>query len=149
MKEKKRKFQIRFNVHSTSENERWRLITDGDEKLVRDIIIDGHTYTSMDWMEELNEYKWHVSCEGYVSIHNNVAHVVTVKEDAAMKRHILKTISYRFLGTLTTVTTAYCLGASLELSSLLGVGELMIKPTLYFFHERIWYKYVRIKDKQF
>lgn len=147
MKEKIKKFQIRFNVNSTSEIDRWRLITDGDEKLVKDIIIDGHTYTSMDWMEDINEYKWHVSCEGYVTITNNVAYVVTVKEDAAMVRHILKTISYRFLGTLTTIVTAYSLGVSLELSSLLGIGELMIKPVMYFFHERIWYKYVRIGKK--
>jgi uncharacterized membrane protein len=147
MKEKIKKFQIRFNVNSTSEIDRWRLITDGDEKLVKDIIIDGHTYTSMDWMEDISEYKWHVSCEGYVTITNNVAYVVTVKEDAAMVRHILKTISYRFLGTLTTIVTAYSLGVSLELSSLLGVGELMIKPVMYFFHERIWYKYVRIGKK--
>ncbi len=107
MKEKIKKFQIRFNVNSTSEIDRWRLITDGDEKLVKDIIIDGHTYTSMDWMEDINQYKWHVSCEGYVTITNNVAYVVTVKEDAAMLRHILKTISYRFLGTFTTIVTAY------------------------------------------
>jgi uncharacterized membrane protein len=147
MKEKIKKFQIRFNVNSTSEIDRWRLITDGNENLVKDIIIDGHTYTSMDWMEDIGEYKWHVSCEGYVTITNNIAYVVTVKEDAAMVRHILKTISYRFLGTLTTIVTAYSLGVSLELSSLLGIGELMIKPVMYFFHERIWYKYVRIGKK--
>jgi uncharacterized membrane protein len=147
MKEKIKKFQIRFNVNSTSEIDRWRLITDGDENLVKDIIIDGHTYTTMDWMEDIGEYKWHVSCEGYVTITNNIAYVVTVKEDATMVRHILKTMSYRFLGTLTTIITAYSLGVSLELSSLLGVGELMIKPVMYFFHERVWYKFIRIGKK--
>jgi len=145
MKEQTKKFQIRFNVNSTSEKDRWRLITDGDERLVSNIIIDGHTYTTMDWMEELGEYKWHVSCEGYLTIKDDVAYVVTVKEESVMTRHILKTVSYRVLGTLTTVFTAYSLGVSLELSSLLGVGELMIKPTLYFFHERVWYKHIRIK----
>lgn len=145
MKETTKKFQIRFNVNSTSEKDRWRLITDGDEQLVSNIIIDGHTYTTMDWMEEIGEYKWHVSCEGYLNIKDDVAYVVTVKEESVMTRHILKTVSYRILGTLTTVFTAYTLGVSLELSSLLGIGELMIKPTLYFFHERIWYKYIRIK----
>ena len=147
MKEKIRKFQIRFNVNSTSEKNRWRLITDGEEQLVSNIIIDGHTYTTMDWMDEIGEYKWHVSCEGYLSIKDDIAYVVTVKEDQAMTRHILKTISYRILGTLTTVITAYSLGVSLELSSLLGIGELIIKPTLYFFHERVWYKYIRIGKK--
>ena len=59
----------------------------------------------------------------------------------SLKRHILKTISYRILGTLTTVTIAYSLGASLEVSS-------MLKPVIYFFHERVWYKYIRIGSKK-
>ena len=63
----------------------------------------------------------------------------------SLKRHILKTISYRILGTLTTVITAYSLGASLKVSSMLGVGELVLKPVIYFLHERLWYKYIRIK----
>jgi hypothetical protein len=29
---------------------------------------------------------------------------------------------------------------------LLGIGELLIKPLLYFLHERIWYKKIRIKE---
>ena len=63
----------------------------------------------------------------------------------SLKRHILKTISYRILGTLITVIIAYSLGASLKVSSMLGVGELVLKPVIYFLHERLWYKYIRIK----
>jgi uncharacterized membrane protein len=33
------------------------------------------------------------------------------------------------------------------MASLLGVGELVIKPVIYFFHERLWYKYIRIGKK--
>jgi uncharacterized membrane protein len=66
-------------------------------------------------------------------------------KDNSLKRHVLKTLSYRMLGTLTTITVAYTLGASIEVSSLLGIGELTIKPILYFMHERIWYKYIRVK----
>jgi uncharacterized membrane protein len=61
------------------------------------------------------------------------------------KRHILKTITYRILGTLTTIITAYLLGASIQVSSLLGLGELLLKPIIYFIHERIWFKYVKFK----
>jgi uncharacterized membrane protein len=60
-----------------------------------------------------------------------------------LKRHILKTISYRIIRTLTTVIVAYLLGASIEISSLLGLGELIIKPILYFLHERVWFKHIR------
>jgi uncharacterized membrane protein len=62
-----------------------------------------------------------------------------------LKRHILKTITYRFFATLTTITTALYLGASLEVSSLLGLGELILKPIIYFIHERIWFKYIKLK----
>lgn len=62
-------------------------------------------------------------------------------------RHILKTVSYRILGTLTTVLVAYSLGASPSLASLLGVGELFLKPIIYFLHERLWYKHIRIGKK--
>jgi uncharacterized membrane protein len=74
-----------------------------------------------------------------------VAYVTTIKEQSVFLRHILKTISYRFLGTLTTVITAYCLGAPVALASMLGVGEILLKPIIYFFHERMWYKFVRVK----
>jgi len=62
-----------------------------------------------------------------------------------LKRHILKTITYRILGTLTTFITAYLLGASLEISSLLSLGELVLKPIIYFIHERFWFKFIKLK----
>jgi uncharacterized membrane protein len=139
-----KKFQIRYNTQSTSDVDRWRLIEDGNEILVSDIIIDGHTFTTKDWMPELNEHKWHISCEGHCDVKNNVAYVKTVKEESVLTRHVLKTISYRILGTLITVTAAYSLGASIEMSSLLGVGELAIKPVVYFLHERFWYKFIKV-----
>ena len=138
-------YQIRFNTVSKTENERWRLIENGDETLVSDIIIDGHTHTTKDWLPEINDYKWHISCVGYCNVKNNIAYIKTIKEESVLIRHILKTVSYRVLGTLTTVGVAYSLGASIEMSALLGVGELVMKPFLYFAHERLWYKYIRIK----
>jgi uncharacterized membrane protein len=148
MKTKSQKFQIRFNTVSTGEEDRWRLISDGKEILVSDIIVDGHTYTTKDWMEDTQEYKWHISCEGYISIKNNIARIITIKEESVMIRHILKTFSYRLIGTAITVISAISLGMSVEVSSLLGVGELMLKPIVYFFHERIWYKYIRIGSRK-
>ena len=147
MKTEIKKFQIRFNTVSTSDVDRWRLIEDGEEHLVSNIIINGHTYTTMDWMEDINDYKWHISCEGFVDIKNNIAYVTTVKEESVLTRHILKTLSYRLIATTTTVLTAYCLGLSLQMSSLLGFGELMIKPVIYFFHERIWYNFIKVGRK--
>jgi uncharacterized membrane protein len=55
-----------------------------------------------------------------------------------VKLHIYKTISYRFLATITTITGTYLIGLSIEASALIGVGEIVVKPVLYFLHERIW-----------
>ena len=59
------------------------------------------------------------------------------------KRHLIKTITYRILGTLTTVIRAYLIGGSLKVASLLGLGELVLKPIIYFLHERVWYRYIK------
>jgi uncharacterized membrane protein len=60
-----------------------------------------------------------------------------------VKRHIAKTVSYRILGTCVTVTTALFLGADIKIVSLIGIGELLIKPIVYFLHERVWYRYIK------
>lgn len=65
--------------------------------------------------------------------------------DNSVKRHALKTLSYRILGTTTTILVAYSLGGSIKMASLLGLGELLLKPIIYFLHERIWYKYIKLK----
>ena len=96
MNVKSQQFQIRFNTASTSEEDQWRLITDGRETLVSNVIVDGHIYTSKDWIEEIQAYKWHFSCEGYLNIKNNIAYIITVKEESVMIRHILKTFSFCF-----------------------------------------------------
>lgn len=148
MKKQSKVYQIRFNTHSKDDSDRWRLIENGNETIVGHVIVDGHTSTTKDWMDDIKDWKWHISCVGYCQIKDNVAHIKTVKEESVLLRHILKTVSYRFLGTITTVVVAYSLGASVEISSLLGLGELLIKPILYFLHERIWYKFLSIKKKK-
>jgi uncharacterized membrane protein len=63
-----------------------------------------------------------------------------MKKNVSLKRHISKTVTYRILGTGVTVFSAVSLGVDVEVAGLLGVGELILKPLLYFLHERVWYK---------
>ncbi len=58
-----------------------------------------------------------------------------------IKRHIAKSITYRILGTMTTVGLTVLSGLPLKWAALVGLGELVIKPILYFLHERVWYKW--------
>jgi adenylylsulfate kinase-like enzyme len=68
-------YQIRYNTISKDDTERWRLIENGNEILVSDVIVNGYTRTTKDWMSEINDYKWHVSCVGYCEVIDNVAHI--------------------------------------------------------------------------
>ena len=132
-------YQIRYNTTSTNDKESWRLICDGKETLVSDIVITSKTRTTKDYIENLGN-KYHITCEGVLEVKDGVAYIKTKRIDNPNLRHALKTITYRLIATTVTVATAYCLGISLEVSSLIGVGELTIKPLIYFLHEKIWYK---------
>ena len=145
MKTTSKTYQIRYNTVSTNDTERWRLIENGNEILISDVIVDGHTHTTKDWMPEINDYKWHISCVGHCIVKNNIAYITTIKEDSVLYRHIIKTATYRILGTLTTVFTALTFGLPLEIASVFGVAELLIKPILYFLHERAWFKFIKVK----
>jgi len=145
MKTASKTYQIRYNTVSTNDTERWRLIENGNEILISDVIVDGHTYTTKDWMPEINDYKWHISCVGHCVVKNNIAYITTVKEESVLFRHILKTATYRILGTLTTVFTALVFGLPIQVASVFGVADLLIKPILYFLHERAWFKFAKIK----
>ena len=75
MKQEVKKFQIRYNTHSIFEENRWRLIENGNEILVSDVIVNGHTRTTKDWMSEINDYKWHISCVGSCEVIDNIAYI--------------------------------------------------------------------------
>ncbi|MBO3097198.1 DUF2061 domain-containing protein [Gelidibacter pelagius] len=55
-----------------------------------------------------------------------------------IKRTLLKTISWRVVGTLATVAISYVITGTLALAFSIGGIELVSKMALYFFHERAW-----------
>ena len=57
------------------------------------------------------------------------------------KRHILKTISWRILGTLDTIILSWVITGSWKLGLSIGGVEVITKMVLYFLHERAWYKF--------
>jgi len=68
------------------------------------------------------------------------------------KRHIAKALSYRLFGSVQTVIIGYVLTGSVYISSIVGGVELIVKPVLYYMHERIWYRWIKFglinKDKE-
>ena len=62
-------------------------------------------------------------------------------------RHILKAITWRVVGTIDTVLLGWLITGNLELGLKIGGVEVVTKMILYYVHERIWYKYIRLGDK--
>ncbi|MAU17298.1 MAG: hypothetical protein CMH46_17365 [Muricauda sp.] len=54
------------------------------------------------------------------------------------KRSIVKSISWRIVGTLDTIIISWLVTGTLSLAFSIGLVELVTKMVLYFFHERIW-----------
>ena len=57
------------------------------------------------------------------------------------KRHILKTISWRVIGTLDTIVLAWIITGNWKAGLTIGGAEVITKTVLYYYHERAWYRY--------
>ena len=62
------------------------------------------------------------------------------KPEDNIKRSLLKTISWRIIGTLDTILISWVITGALSLAFSIGFIELVTKMVLYFFHERTWAK---------
>ena len=59
------------------------------------------------------------------------------------KRHLLKTITWRIVGTIDTMLLGWLVTGNLKLGLAIGGFEVLTKMLLYFLHERVWYKYIK------
>jgi len=59
-------------------------------------------------------------------------------------RHILKTVTWRMVGTIDTILLSWLITGNLETGVKIGGVEVITKMVLYYFHERVWYKYIRL-----
>lgn len=56
------------------------------------------------------------------------------------KRHLGKTITWRFVGTLDTMLLAWWISGNPFTGVKIGIAELFTKMIFYYLHERIWHK---------
>lgn len=65
-------------------------------------------------------------------------------------RSVVKTVSWRVLGTIDTMVISYLITGSLIMAASIGSIEVVTKMILYYFHERAWNKINigRIKETQ-
>lgn len=55
-------------------------------------------------------------------------------------RSVVKTISWRTVGTLDTMLVSYIITGSIAMAASIGSIEVVTKMILYYFHERTWSK---------
>ena len=53
-------------------------------------------------------------------------------------RSLVKAYSYRCCGTLTTIAISYGITGQLVVSLAIGATEMILKPFIYWCHERVW-----------
>lgn len=53
---------------------------------------------------------------------------------------ILKTITYRILGSLTSMIIAYATTKDFAVGVAIGSADLILKPIIYYIHELLWQK---------
>ncbi|WWW11859.1 DUF2061 domain-containing protein [Arcobacter cryaerophilus gv. pseudocryaerophilus] len=53
-------------------------------------------------------------------------------------RSVVKTISWRTVGTLDTIIVSYFVTGNLVMATSIGSIEVITKMILYYFHERAW-----------
>ena len=63
-----------------------------------------------------------------------------MKPQLSRKRHILKTITWRIVGTIDTILLGWLVSGDPTIGLTVGGAELFTKMILYYLHERIWYK---------
>lgn len=96
---------------------------------------------------------WIISGDPYVGLKIGIAEVATkmilyyVHERLwfkynlpnSNKRHLLKTLSWRFVGSLDTFLLAWLISGNPITGMKIGIAEVLTKMVLYYLHERVWY----------
>lgn len=71
---------------------------------------------------------------------NNVEKKKPKATSEKTSRSLLKSVSWRILGTIDTIIISYLITDTLEFALRIGFVELLTKMGLYFLHERLWNK---------
>ncbi|MFD0862780.1 DUF2061 domain-containing protein [Sungkyunkwania multivorans] len=64
--------------------------------------------------------------------------MAAAKSRDSAKRSLLKTISWRVIGTMDTIAISWLLTGKLDVAFSIGSIELGSKMLLYYLHERVW-----------
>ncbi len=122
---------MKINQRHISKTISWRLIASADTMIISTIILGGYnlaitlgiieTFTKL-FLYFLHEKFWFI-----------------LPKIEAKYRHLIKTFSWRLIGTLDTFLIASIISNDYRTGFVLISFESISKIILYYFHEKIWY----------
>jgi len=110
----------------------WRVVGTLDTFLLSYLLSDnfafGLSISGMDFISKLLLYYFHERIWFYSRFKSpNI-------------RHLLKTLSWRLVGSINTLLLAWLVTGNSLLGIKLGIVEILTKTILYYLHEKQWYK---------
>ncbi len=76
--------------------------------------------------------------EHLLDSYDRKSHFEEDKRSEKPLRSVVKSISWRIIGTLDTILISWVVTGTLKLAFSIGLIELVTKMLLYFVHERLW-----------
>lgn len=73
---------------------------------------------------------------------DQILHKRGVRRGDSSAKSLVKTISWRVVGTLDTIVIAYFLTGETSIAFSIGSVEVFTKMVLYYLHERVWNKFI-------
>ena len=124
--------KIKISKRHVAKSLSWRLIGSIDTLLFA-WLVTGSFYEGLNvsLLTTFTKLIWYY-------IHEQVWFRSSVKD--SNKRHILKTFSWRFIGTLDTIIFGWFITGNPFIGLKIGLFETVSKMLLYFGHEKLWYK---------
>lgn len=70
--------------------------------------------------------------------------------DIDKKRHILKAVTWRIIASSLTFLLIWIATGEIIIGASVGIVDMLIKMVAYYYHERLWFKYINfgIKHKR-
>ena len=115
----------------------WRIICDGVEYKTNKVVIKAECESSKD-LTASGEWKHHVTIKDAI-VDYSVDYTLIKNKKKFLLTDILKTITYRILGTSVTFGIGFISTRNLNVAVALGFSDLILKPLVYFVHERLWH----------
>ena len=136
MKKRYNTVSIRFNTSCDGEVLCWRVICDGYEYLTNKVVVQGEVLTTKDLIENVG-YKHHITIKNAI-VNYSVDYTLIRSCQKMILKDIFKTITYRILGTSVTFGIGFLTTGNISVATTLGFSDLILKPIVYFIHERLW-----------